>query len=115
MLRFLADENLNNDIVRGLSLRAPSIDIVVQNVGLTGATDPEVLRWADENNRIVLTHDRATMPQFAYELMAAGHATPGVFILNDRFPVGRAIHELLLLDACSEQLEWEGQIVHLPL
>jgi hypothetical protein len=39
----------------------------------------------------------------------------GVFILNDRLPVGRAIDELLLMVACTEQAEWSGRAVHVPL
>jgi predicted nuclease of predicted toxin-antitoxin system len=63
MLRLLADENFNGDIVRGLLLRQPTLDVVrVQDVGLIGTDDSEILAWAAENNRIVLTHDRATMP-----------------------------------------------------
>lgn len=116
MLRLLADENFNSDIVRGLLLRQPDTDIVrVQDVGLAGADDPEVLAWAADNGRIVLTHDRATMPEYAYERVAAGEEMAGVFILNDRFPVGRAIDEILLMMACSEQAEWSGRAVHVPL
>lgn len=97
MLRLLADENFNGDIVRGLVLRQPDLEIVrAQDVGLAGAEDPDILAWAAENNRIILTHDR-------------------VFILNDRFPVGQAIQELLLVVACSTQAEWSGRAVHLPL
>ncbi len=47
MVRFLADENFNNAILRGLLRRKPDIDIVrVQDVGLSGASDPEILAWA---------------------------------------------------------------------
>lgn len=61
MLRLLADENFNGDIIRGLLLRQPDLDLVrVQDVDLAGAEDPDVLAWAAENNRILLTHDRAT-------------------------------------------------------
>jgi hypothetical protein len=50
MLRLLADENFNCDIVRGLLLRDSPLDIVrVQDLGLTGAPDPEILTWAAEN------------------------------------------------------------------
>jgi hypothetical protein len=116
MLRLLADENFNGDIVRGLLRRQPDLDIVrVPDVGLAGAEDPDVLAWAAQNNRIVLTHDRATMTDHAYERLTAGEAMPGLFILNDRFPVGQAIQEILLLVACSEQAEWSGRAVHLPL
>ena len=116
MLRLLADENFNGDIVRGLLLREPDLDLVrVQIVGLAGADDPGILAWAAENNRIVLTHDRATMPDYAYQRVAAGEAMPGVFIMNDRFPVAQAIQEILLIVACSEQAEWSGRTVYLPL
>lgn len=116
MLRLLTDENFNGDIVRGLLLRQPDLDVVrVQDVGLAGADDPDVLAWAAENNRIVLTHDRATMADCAYQRVAAGERMPGVFILNDRFPVGQATQEILLMVACSEQAEWSGRAVYLPL
>ncbi len=60
MLRFVADENFNGDIVRGLLLRRPDVDLVrVQDAGLTGADDPEILAWATAHDRIVLSHDRA--------------------------------------------------------
>jgi hypothetical protein len=116
MLRLLADENFNSDIVRGLLLRRPNFDIVrVQDVGLGGADDPDVLAWAAENDRIVLTHDRATISNYAYERVVAGERMTGIFILNDRFPVGRAIEEILLMDTCTEQAEWSGRAVYVPL
>jgi len=116
MLRLLSDENFNNDIVRGLSLRHPELDLVrVQDIGLEDADDPTILDWAAENNRILLTHDRATIPDFAYARLEAKEPMPGVFVLNDRLPVRQAIDELLLIDACSEQGEWNGLVLYLPL
>ena len=44
MLRLAADENFNNDVLRGLIRRSPRLDVVrVQDVGLSGADDPTVL------------------------------------------------------------------------
>lgn len=58
MLRFAADENFNNDIVRGLRRRKPNLDVVrVQEAGLSGAVDPDVLEWAAREGRVLLTHD----------------------------------------------------------
>ena len=116
MLRLLADENFNGDIVRALLLRQPDLDIVrVQDVGFVGVGDPDILDWAAANDRIILTHDRATLPDYAYERLAVGENMPGVFILNDRFPVGDATREILLMIACSEQAEWRDRVVYLPL
>ncbi len=68
MLRFAADENFNNDIVRGLRRRKPDLDILrVQEAGLSGAVDPDVLEWAAREGRVLLTHDVATMTRYAYE------------------------------------------------
>jgi predicted nuclease of predicted toxin-antitoxin system len=116
MLRFLSDENFNGDIVRGLLLHRADFNLVrVQDVALSGLDDPAVLAWAAENNRILLSHDRATMPDHAYARAAAGQSMPGVFIVSDRIPTGQVIKDLLLIDACSEQEEWSGLVLFLPL
>ena len=116
MLRLLADENFNGDILRGLLLRDPQLDAIrVQDVGLAGAEDPDVLEWAATHDRIILTHDRATMPDFAYSRIAAENSMPGVFVLDARFPTGAAIQEILLVATCTEQHEWQGRVVYLPL
>lgn len=102
--------------MRGLLLRRPDLDLNrAQDVGLEEADDLTVLAWAAANNRIVLTHDRATMPDFAYARVVAGQPMPGVFIVPDRMAVRQAIGELLLIEACSEQAEWAGLVVYLPL
>jgi len=116
MLSLLSDENFNGDIVRGLFLRQPHLDLLrVQHVGLQEVDDPAILDWATSHERILLTHDRATMPNFAYERLLRGEQMTGVFVINDRLPVRQAIAELLLIVDCSEQAEWKGIVLYLPL
>jgi hypothetical protein len=116
MLRLLADENFNNDIVRGIRRRNPAADLVrVQDEGLSGADDPTVLEWAAQAGRVVLTHDVSTMTHYAYERVREGKAMPGVFEVSREVPIGVAIEELLLLLECSLPGEWEGQVRYLPL
>lgn len=116
MLRLLSDENFNGDIVRGLLLKVPNLDLVrVQDVGLVSSDDAEILAWAAQANRIILTHDRATVPDHAYVRVAAGETMAGVFILNDRVLIGSAIEGILLVNECTEQAEWSGRVVYLPL
>lgn len=44
MMRLLADENFNGDILRGLMRRLPNLNILrVQDVGLMNANDPDIL------------------------------------------------------------------------
>ena len=66
-MRWVADENFNNDIVRALFRRNPQIDIVrAQDAGLTGVGDEALLEWAAEQNRVLLTHDVSTITAYAY-------------------------------------------------
>jgi hypothetical protein len=47
MIRFAADEDFDNDILRALRRRLPEIDVVrIQDVGLGGADDPAILARA---------------------------------------------------------------------
>jgi predicted nuclease of predicted toxin-antitoxin system len=116
MLSLLSDENFNGDIIRGLFLRQPNLDLLrVQDVGLQEVDDPAILAWAAMNTRILLTHDRATMPDFAYDRLIAGEPMAGMFVVNDRMPIRQAIDELLLLFECSTQVEWKGVVLYLPL
>lgn len=68
MIRLAADENFNNDIVRGILRRDSTIDIIrIQDAGLTTADDPTVLEWAAQTGRVLLTHDVATITHYAQE------------------------------------------------
>ena len=116
MLSFLADENFNNDIVRGVRRRNPGIVILrAQDVGLSGAGDPEILEWSAANAVAVLTHDVATMTKYAHERIAAGKRLPGVFEIRRSVPIGTAIEHIVLVATCSLEGEWEGQVIYLPL
>lgn len=116
MLKFLADENFNNDILRGLVRRVPELDLLrVQDVGLAGADDPTVLEWAAGQGRVLLTHDVATITHFAYERLVRGEPMPGVFEVPVAMSVGELIDELVLIFHCSLSSEWDGQVRYLPL
>ena len=116
MLRFAADENLDNRIIRGLLLRLPELDVLrIQDAGLIGAEDPEVLEWAARESRILVTHDVATITGYAYDRIQRGLAMPGVFEVRSTAAIGVAIDDLSLIIEVSEPGEWEGQILYIPL
>ena len=115
MIKLLADENFDNNIVRGLFRRNPEIDIVrVQDVGLSGKDDPTVLEWAAQEERILLTHDVATITRYAYDRVRQGQPMPGVIEISTDAPIGRVIEDVLLLAECGQEGELEGQIQYLP-
>ena len=116
MLRFVADENFNGAIVRGLLRRRPTLDLVrVQDIGLAGTKDPDLLAWAAREQRVLLTHDVTTLPQFAEDRVGVGLPMPGVFEVGEHLSIRQAIDDLLLIAECSHDGEWEGQVRFLPL
>jgi hypothetical protein len=115
-VRWLAHENLNNDIVRGVLRRKPDLDKVrVQDAGLSGMDDPSLLAWAAAQDRVLITHDVSTMTAYAYRRTAGGEYLPGVLQVRRSVPVADAIEDILLLFECSTEAEWEGQVRYLPL
>lgn len=85
--RFLADENIDPDLVLGLQRRVDGIDIVrVQDVGLRTLDDPTILQWAADEGRVLISRDIKTIPTFAHERVAAGLEMPGVFVLPSAVP-----------------------------
>ena len=116
MIALAADENFDGDVVRGLVRRRRDLDLVrIQDAGLSGAEDEVVLEWAAREKRILLTHDAATIPMFAYRRVRAGAPMPGVFVALQSVPVSVLIEDILLLAECSVAGEWDGQVRYLPL
>src|ERR1044071_3631725 len=98
MLRLLTDENFDHDIVRGLKLRLPQLDVVaVRQVGLAGSSDPMLLKWAAQNERAMLTHDVSTMIPDAEDLLRRSEPMAGLIVVPEQLPIGRAIRDLELL------------------
>ncbi len=115
-VRFLADENFNRKIVVGLQRRIEDLDLVrVQDVGLRNAEDPEVLEWAAEHGRVLLTHDIQTVPDFAHQSLIAERPMAGVIIVPALMALASAIEDLELIVGTSLDGEWDSQVSYLPL
>lgn len=116
MIRFLADENFNGPVLRGLRRRDPAIDVVrVQDVGLSQTPDGLILEWAAAEGRVILTHDAATMEGDAYDRVKLGLRMPGVIEIPNHLTFRQVIDDLLLIAGAAPDNEYEGRVVHLPL
>jgi hypothetical protein len=114
MLPALADENFSHRILRGIRLRIQNPDIVVaQNTGLCGATDETLLAWAADHGRIMLTHDRQTIPKHAYDRIRSGQHMPGIIVVLDTMPIGNAIDALTMYLECGSPEEFENLVIFL--
>jgi uncharacterized protein DUF5615 len=113
-IRFQADNDLHEDILRSAKRarpidfqRAPEMDLH------TGINDAEVLRLCVEQNRMLVGHDRHTMPAHFIEFIKH-QDSPGVFIVSRKLPIGKATDWLVLYWEASEAEEYRNQIIDIP-
>jgi hypothetical protein len=114
-VRYQADADLNQIIVTGVLRREPTIDFQTAVVaGLEGVRNSEVLALAAQQERILVSHDRKTMPS-AFAEWIINNQSSGVIIVSRKLPVEVVIEELLLIWAVSSKAEWINRIAKLPL
>jgi predicted nuclease of predicted toxin-antitoxin system len=112
--RFLADADLDARIVAATARAEPSLDFMTANdAPLAGLRDPEVLARAAQEGRILVSHDRTTMPQHFGEFISSQNS-PGVIIVYQgsslRSTVERLVHVWLSTDAS----EWINVLRYFP-
>ena len=113
---FLADENFNGRLLKGLIQRIPELDVIrVQDTELLGQPDPQILEWASEQNRILLTHDVETIIGFTYDRVKEGKSMPGVIEVRITSTLGETIDDLEILIRASTPEDFDNQVRYIPL
>lgn len=114
-VRYQADADLNEDIVNGVRRRVPEIDFkTATEASLAGIDDMKVLSIAAAEQRIVVTHDRKTMPTHFAEFIN-NNVCHGVFVVSQLAPVNQLINDLILIWHATEAEEYINSIRTLPL
>jgi len=112
--RFQADENLNAKIIAGLRRREPSLDFqTAKAANILGHEDLEVLTIAARDGRILVSHDRETMPAH-FSRFIAESTSAGLLIVSQKLDSREAIEQILLVWVASEAAEWSNRIGYLP-
>ncbi len=114
-VRFQADADLNQIIVKAILRREPSIDFqTALAANLVGLDDKEVLGLAAKAGRVLVTHDRKTMPKHFAEFIT-NETSSGVIVIPQKLAVRSAVDDLLLIWAATEAEDWTNKIQSLPL
>ena len=114
-IRFQADADLNQIIVRATLRLEPAIDFQTAHVaGLAGLDDPGVLQRAAQEGRVLVSHDRKTMPGHFGQFIVT-RESPGILIVSQKMPVAQVAKDLFLIWYASEPEEWINRIRSLPL
>ena len=74
-----------------------------------------MLAWATINGRVVVTHDLSTMIPAMREQVRRHSVCARIVLVPDALPISAAIEEILLLDKCSMDTDWEAGVIYLPL
>jgi Domain of unknown function (DUF5615) len=113
-VRFQADADLRQAIVSGVLRKQPNLDFQSAHTArLRGIKDPEVLAIASRHSRLLVTHDRKTMPtEFGQFIMS--QSSSGVLLLSQSLPIGEAINAIILVWEASTAEEWTNQIMTFP-
>ena len=115
-MRFLADENLDGRILRGLRRHVDGIDVVtVVELGFEGMPDPELLVLADSLSRVLLTHDKKTMDKHVKAHIDAGLSIPGVVSIPRNLSFGTILEDIDTIAGASHADELRDRVEHLPL
>src|SRR3954469_11427889 len=110
MLPLLIDNDFNDRILDGLLRVEPTLDVVhVRDVGLRTAQDPEILAFAATAGRVTISHDVQTMIGHAYARIRAGAPMPGLIVVPQTVPIGKAIAELRMYCVCLELVDFAGE------
>jgi hypothetical protein len=114
-IRFQADNDLDQRIIAATRRLDPAIDFqTAPDLGLhLGVPDEQVLILAAEQDRLLVTHDRKTMPDH-FERFTVSHTSPGLIIISQTLSIGRAAEWLHLIWATSEPEEYVNSIYSLP-
>lgn len=114
-VRFQADADLNQILLKATLRREPVIDFqTAHSAGLVALHDKEVLTKAAEQGRVLVTHDRKTMPKHFAEFIATRESA-GVIVVPQKLSVNAAVDDLILIWSASESDEWINRIKSIPL
>jgi hypothetical protein len=114
-VRFQADADLNEIILLATIRQQPEIDFQTAiAAGLAGVGDPDVLDRCAKDGRILVTHDRKTMPRHFYQFIKESES-PGLIVVPQSLSVSAASDDLILIWSATEVDEWKNRIAFLPL
>jgi hypothetical protein len=115
-IRFQADNDLKRIIVDATLRREPTIDFqTAQAAGLDSLDDELVLGRASEQGRILVSHDKRTMPLRLAEFIARGGKSHGVLlVIPQHAPVRSVAETLILIWVDNRPEEWVNRLTKIP-
>ena len=115
-IRFQADNDLTRIIVDATLRREARIDFqTAQAARLDDLDDEAVLRLAASQFRILVSHDKRTMPKALASFVASGGTSPGVLlVIPQKAPIREVVEALILIWADDRADDWRNLVAKIP-
>jgi len=79
-----------------------------------GTGDSELLLWAEQAGRILITFDEHTLPVHLADHLRAGRHSPGIFTIRATAHLPDLVEFLVLAAWATEPAEWRDRIAYVP-
>ncbi len=121
VLRYLLDEHLRGPLGRAVQWHNGRgiypLDVV--RVGdfadlPLGTVDPAILLWAEREGRILVSHDRDTLPTHLANHLNSSRHSPGIFIIRRHATLPQIVSFLADAAYASDPSEWRDRIAFIP-
>lgn len=121
-IRYLLDENLPGRLASAIANHNARGNLVIDAVRVgappdlpRGTQDPDILIWAERENRILVSHDLSTLAPFLADHLRLRRHSPGIFLIRHG-ATSREVGAFLVLAAhASEPWEWSGRCQFIPV
>jgi hypothetical protein len=120
-LRYLFDENLRGPPWRAIQWhnRRGVYPLDAVRVGdlldlPLGSLDPQIIAWAEAQSRILISADRDTLASHLRDHLAAGHHSPGIFLVRSQSTIPEVIEFPTDAAYASTADEWRDFITYIP-
>jgi hypothetical protein len=117
VLRYVVDEDSRGVLWRAIRRHNGSSSLLLdaRRVGdepdlPLGTEDPQILTWAERENRVVVSADRKTLVGHLAAHLKAGHHSPGLFIVLPGARASSVVWFLMAAAYASEPGEWRDRV-----
>ena len=119
-LAYLIDEHLRGALKVSILSVATRLGLQVDVIQVgddfgppLGTKDPELLLWAETEDRLLISHDTKSMDKYFRDHLDSGHNSPGILRPRAR-PLIELAEHLVLLAYATDRDEWRNFISYIP-
>lgn len=120
-LRYVLDENLRGVLWTALRHHNARTSNPVDMIRIgdrpdlpLGSADPDILSWAEQEGRVLVSRDEQIMIGFLADHAHAGHQSPGLFLIRRGARLWDVVAFLAYAADAGDEDQWRDQVTYIP-